>query len=359
MLRTLQVEEERMILAILREARRDSRPFTKARATSLIRSIRKHINQYGAKIEATVAAQIKEAVDLGVIGHVNGISAVAPELLSATMFHEVPTLTLEALAIRRGYGQSALFKTWRGAANAAIRQMDRWLFQQIGTGMQQPTAVRGIATILLNGDDKKVAKLIKKLGQRGGFRLKLDPVERRRLVELSKGTTKKAKAFQNTLKKARRVLADARRIAVTEPNTAYFEADRLSNDESTLVDGVQWNLSGRHDAIGSVDECDVYASADYYGMGTGIFPAKDCPGRPHPYCACWLGPVMRPRADWGKPKPKHENVVLIEERQARSLMEQRAVEQARSGVKVTKVTTARMKRVLEKSNNGVAFARKR
>jgi len=353
MLRILRLEEERMVRAILLDATRNPGPVTKARATSLIRSVKTHLGQYGLRMNQHTTTQIKKAIDLGVVGHVNGAAAVTPGLVSETLFNQVPPQTLESLALRRGYGQSALFQTWRSTANGAISSMDTWLFQQVGSGMKQATAVRGIATNLLNGDSKRVSTLIQKLGQRGRFRLKLPLGERQRLNALMKGTGPIAKTFQKDLKEARGLLRDARRIAVTEPNTAYFEADRMSAAESPLVAGVKWNLSGRHDAIGQVDECDVFVSADYYKMGAGVFPAEVVPARPHPYCACWLESVMRPASEWGKPKPAYGKPTGVTDSKVKALMEKRAKEQAKSGAKVSKITKARVRRVRSKSNSGV------
>lgn len=57
----------------------------------------------------------------------------------------------------------------------------------------------------------------------------------------------------------------------------------------------QWKLSGRHPRY---DICDLYARANLYGMGPGIFPKDKVPRLPaHPHCMCFLKPVIRGTID--------------------------------------------------------------
>lgn len=83
---------------------------------------------------------------------------------------------------------------------------------------------------------------------------------------------------------------DARRIAVSEINNSYREANNLSLKQSPLVAAVQWTLSGNHPAE---DDCDDLANADDFGFGPGFYPpGDDWPDAPHPWCGCYQGDIQ-------------------------------------------------------------------
>lgn len=82
----------------------------------------------------------------------------------------------------------------------------------------------------------------------------------------------------------------ARRIARTELARAYGDGAmaKWENDEDCVA--FQWKLSTEHPFC---DICDLYAHADLYGMGPGIFPKDKVPRLPvHPNCMCHLRPIM-------------------------------------------------------------------
>lgn len=82
----------------------------------------------------------------------------------------------------------------------------------------------------------------------------------------------------------------ARRIARTELARAYGDGAmaKWENDEDCVA--FQWKLSTGHPFC---DICDLYAHADLYGMGPGIFPKDKVPRLPvHPNCMCHLRPIM-------------------------------------------------------------------
>ena len=49
------------------------------------------------------------------------------------------------------------------------------------------------------------------------------------------------------------------------------------------------------------DICEVWATADLYGMGPGVYPADKTP-IDHPNGWCFLTDVIRPPSEWGSPK---------------------------------------------------------
>ena len=61
-------------------------------------------------------------------------------------------------------------------------------------------------------------------------------------------------------------------------------------DDDSVV-AFQWKLASRHPKF---DICDLYAEANLYGLGKGIYPKNATPRLPvHPHCLCHLAPVYR------------------------------------------------------------------
>ncbi len=90
----------------------------------------------------------------------------------------------------------------------------------------------------------------------------------------------------------------AERIARTEAGRAYFDGVIAQYKDNSLVIAYKWELASRHPAE---DICDMYAGADLFGLGPGIFPKEICPPMPaHPNCLCLLYPVFRGEADLTK-----------------------------------------------------------
>ena len=87
----------------------------------------------------------------------------------------------------------------------------------------------------------------------------------------------------------------ADRIARTEMARAYQDGFLMKWDNNEDCVAYQWKLSGRHPRY---DICDLYAKANLYGMGAGVFPKDKVPLLPaHPHCMCFLKPVIRGMMD--------------------------------------------------------------
>lgn len=116
-----------------------------------------------------------------------------------------------------------------------------------------------------------------------------------KLLEAAKNGSEKA--FKNALyvavnEKSRYV---AERIARTEAARAWADGffSRTLGDREVI--GYKWNLSSRHPVY---DICDLYAGADMYGLGAGIYPKDSVPPLPaHPHCLCYLSEVYRGEAE--------------------------------------------------------------
>lgn len=115
------------------------------------------------------------------------------------------------------------------------------------------------------------------------------------LVDALEDQNEKAlnKAIYAATQERTRYFAD--RIARTEMARAYQDGFLLRWDNNDDCVAYQWRLSGRHPRY---DICDLYAKANLYGMGPGIFPKDKVPRLPaHPHCMCFLKPVIRGMID--------------------------------------------------------------
>ena len=115
------------------------------------------------------------------------------------------------------------------------------------------------------------------------------------LVDALEDQNEKAlnKAIYAATQERTRYFAD--RIARTEMARAYQDGFLLKWDNNDDCVAYQWKLSGRHPRY---DICDLYAKANLYGMGPGIFPKDKVPRLPaHPHCMCFLKPVIRGMMD--------------------------------------------------------------
>jgi hypothetical protein len=115
------------------------------------------------------------------------------------------------------------------------------------------------------------------------------------LVDALEAQNEKAlnRAIFTATQERTRYFAD--RIARTEMARAYQDGFLLRWDNNEDCVAYQWKLSGRHPRY---DICDLYAKANLYGMGAGVFPKDKVPRLPaHPHCMCFLKPVIRGMMD--------------------------------------------------------------
>ena len=120
--------------------------------------------------------------------------------------------------------------------------------------------------------------------------------------KLEHGSEKAAqRALQNAIQEKSRYVAE--RIARTEGARARYDAFIARYGEDEDVAAYRWKLGSRHPAE---DICDMYANADLYGLGKGIFPKDKVVLQPaHPHCLCHYAPVY-----WGEidEKKRSDNV---------------------------------------------------
>ena len=93
------------------------------------------------------------------------------------------------------------------------------------------------------------------------------------------------------------------RLARSEIGRAYFDAERERAKTSPIVLAQKWNLSSSHGERVGYDVCDVLASTDAFGLGSGVYPAGSVPISPHPGDLCFLTDVRRKPSEWHLKKP--------------------------------------------------------
>jgi hypothetical protein len=96
---------------------------------------------------------------------------------------------------------------------------------------------------------------------------------------------------------ARKMAYNARRIAYSEVHNARAEAEVTHFALDPLVAMIRWTLSPFRGQVSIPDVCDVLASANWYGLGPGLYPVGKVPVSPHPFdrsIAAWT-PVLTSR----------------------------------------------------------------
>ncbi len=115
---------------------------------------------------------------------------------------------------------------------------------------------------------------------------------------------KDLKAAPGTRGAARRVDFNSRRIAFSEMHNARREAEVQHFAVDPLIQATKWELAPARGLANVPDECDMLATANFYGLGPGVYPVKSVPGSPHPFDRCELIPVTTNTP--GLPKPEGE-----------------------------------------------------
>lgn len=137
---------------------------------------------------------------------------------------------------------------------------------------------------------RRARRQVERLGQGGAPNQALKTAYRELLDAVTDGTEKAlTRSVHTAIEEKSRYVAE--RIARTEAARAWADgfAEKYMDDDSVVA--FKWKLSSRHPAF---DICNLYAEADLYGLGKGIFPKDQTPRLPvHPHCLCHLAPVYR------------------------------------------------------------------
>lgn len=110
----------------------------------------------------------------------------------------------------------------------------------------------------------------------------------------------------------------AERITRTEMARAWADGFWAKVQADSDIVAVKYKLSSRHPVF---DICDMYAKADMFGLGAGVYPKDKVPALPvHPHCLCRYVEVIHGEVDMDK---QHEQVRAAGDKWLNELLEQR------------------------------------
>mgnify|MGYP003590602093 CR=1 FL=1 len=142
------------------------------------------------------------------------------------------------------------------------------------------------------GMARKAAQRVSALSKNGAPNQALKAAYKQLLDVAEKGTDKALKnAIYVAVNEKSRYIAE--RIARTEAAKAWADGFYEKQLQNKHVVGFRWKLGSRHPMF---DICDVYAKADLFNLGPGVFPKDQVPPSPaHPHCLCRVSEVY-----WGE-----------------------------------------------------------
>lgn len=252
------------------------------------------LDKYGRDLQRGLATDIRQAMDMAVKGHRDGIKAAAviEGLAVSRRFEFVPEDVIRLMAIKRGLSASI---TFRALIKRGLESHSQFVDDFIGSMLARGVSADRGAVLLartLSANNPDLEAAIRELGKFRGRSL-LENIRHENLADMDPAV----------VKEARQLLYEMRRITVSEINSAYNEADRVSAARSPMVKGLKWQLSGAHAGLpSSPDVCDILAEQDMHGLGSGVYYPETTPGLPHPHCGCSTSTVFRNPEEWDKPK---------------------------------------------------------
>ena len=135
---------------------------------------------------------------------------------------------------------------------------------------------------------------INRLAKNGAPNKALQAAYNELLEAVQKGNEKAIeKAVEVAVSEKSRYVAE--RITRTEMARAWADGFLAKIKDDADIVAVKFKLSSRHPVF---DICDMYAKADMYGLGAGIYPKDKLPPLPvHPHCLCRYVEVIEGEVD--------------------------------------------------------------
>lgn len=135
---------------------------------------------------------------------------------------------------------------------------------------------------------------INRLAKNGAPNKALQAAYNELLEAVQKGNEKAIeKAVEVAVNEKSRYVAE--RITRTEMARAWADGFVAKMKKDADIVAVKFKLSSRHPVF---DICDMYAKADMYGLGAGIYPKDKLPPLPvHPHCLCRYVEVIEGEVD--------------------------------------------------------------
>lgn len=299
--------------------------------------VRRNVNRMLVQLERlipTLIDQYQDTIIREIAGaHVDGlVNAVAltggdisDEVYSLLRSDRIVANALEYYPIRQGLGTNYNFRTLINLRIEDLQsEIDRLIASGINRGISADRLTQEIA-VLMSKNDPEFQQVLRNLGPRGGAIRKS-----MRTIPFDE--------IKSEVPRARKFLHQARRIAVSEINNAYNEADRLATEISPVVQYNRWEVSSAHYGLPTTpDVCTYAAETDQFGLGVGVFYVETTPSLFHPFCACYTSKIFKRPDQWLEPRPEPKAPRIRTERGARRFFKGK--------------TTAHRERNIEISNN--------
>ena len=144
---------------------------------------------------------------------------------------------------------------------------------------------------------RKAERQVERLAQDGAPNKSLQAAYRELLQAVDDKSQKAMeRAVHTAIEEKSRYVAE--RIARTEAARAWADGFIEKYADDDMVVAFRWELSSRHPHF---DICNLYAEANLYGLGKGIYPKDKTPRLPvHPHCLCHLSPLFEGEIDGKK-----------------------------------------------------------
>jgi len=275
----------------------DAGEVTPDRAEGLRESIDRALQRFRDRAVVVLQQARDDAIQQAIDGHVQGLEQTVEEadvpaagtIAVGETFTDVPEKVLETAMTRRAIGGAETMQTLvtRNVQEAAD-DIDDTIESAIGRGVSNQRLARDIANELARGDED-LQDLMRTMARDQGIDVgpDADPVE----------------ITEDELSRAKQLEYDARRIAVSEINSHYHEADVIAAIESPVIDLLQWRTSSQHttDKRYVPDICDFFENTDVQGYGEGLFHPAAAPSLVHPHCQCRYEKVYKEPENYGTP----------------------------------------------------------
>ena len=143
-------------------------------------------------------------------------------------------------------------------------------------------------------EQRQAIDKINRLAKNGAPNKALQAAYNELLEAVQKGNEKAiVKAVEVAVNEKSRYVAE--RITRTEMARAWADGFIAKMQKDADIVAVKFKLSSRHPVF---DICDMYAKADMYGLGAGIYPKDKLPPLPvHPHCLCRYVEVIEGEID--------------------------------------------------------------
>lgn len=195
------------------------------------------------------------------------------------------TWTEAARALYDGYGDDGQ-NVYNGGKDIISRQdLPKYLQKVREATGNDPQAL---------AEQRQAIDNINRLAKNGAPNKALQAAYNKLLEAVQKGNEKAIeKAVEVAVNEKSRYVAE--RITRTEMARAWADGFIAKMQKDADIVAVKFKLSSRHPVF---DICDMYAKADMYGLGAGIYPKDKLPPLPvHPHCLCRYVEVIEGEVD--------------------------------------------------------------